>query len=322
MSKISVIILFCWLSNFTFGQELVEKEQEFQLRDGSVYSYKKPKFLDVIRYVPKNLVELGTSAITKENLPWTGAAIGSTLLLMPFDEKLRNNAQELGEPIGLSGNVRFDRVFDIEFIPQNINGAIYFLGNGMTPILVAGGFYAAGILNDDYRARNTASELIEVVFTAGVVTQTLKRVTGRESPSAAIENGNPRGHWTPFPSFKAYKNDTPRYDAMPSGHLTTYMAALTVLTTNYPDNKYLKPVGYSLAAVLGFEMMSSRVHWASDYPIAILMGYAIGKNAANRRIIKKIEVDETGAILEPRFKTDFSFNRTADFTTVGIIVTF
>lgn len=322
MSRIRIIVLSCILSNFAFGQELTEKEQEFVLEDGSVYTYKKPKFLDMVRYVPSDILDLGTFAIQKENLPWTGAAVGSTLVLLPFDQKLLDNAQQLGEPIGLTGNVRYGRVLEIELIPEDINGAIYFLGNGITPILVAGGFYAVGLINEDYRALNTASELIEVILTAGVVTQTIKRVSGRESPSAAIENGNPGGHWTPFPSFKAYNADTPHYDAMPSGHITTYMAALTVMTTNYPDNKYLKPVGYSLAAILGFEMMSSRVHWASDYPLAILMGYAIGKNAANRRIIKKVEVDETGAIIESRFQTDFSFNRSSDFTTIGIIVTF
>ncbi len=322
MSKISLIVLSYFLSNFSFGQESIVQQQEYKLKDGSIYIYKKPTLLDVVRYVPNDLLDLGTSAIKKENLGLIGATVGSTILLLPFDQKLLDNAQELGDPIGLAGNVRYTRILEIEFIPEDINGAIYFLGNGLTPVLVAGGFYAVGLINDDYRALNTASELIEVILSAGVVTQTIKRVTGRESPSAAIINENPGGHWTPFPSFKAYSTDTPRYDAMPSGHITTYMAALTVLTTNYPDNKYLKPVGYSLAAILGFEMMSSRVHWASDYPIAILMGYAIGKNAANRRIIKKIEVDETGATLERRYKTDFSFNRSVDFTTVGIIVTF
>src|SRR5690606_32098936 len=121
---------------------------------------------------------------------------------LPFDQKLLDNAQELGEPIGLADDVRYIRVFQIELIPQDINGAIYYLGNGLTPILVSGGFYLVGLINDDYRALNTSSELIEVLISSGVVTQTIKRVTGRESPSAAIANGNPGGHWTPFPSFK------------------------------------------------------------------------------------------------------------------------
>ena len=78
----------------------------------------------------------------------------------------------------------------------------------------------------------------------------------------------------------------PYYDAMPSGHVATFMATFTVLTQNYPDVKWIKPVGYTLMTALAFQMMSSKVHWASDYPIAVLIGYVIGKTTANRRIKK------------------------------------
>lgn len=322
MVKAIIILLLGLSPSIAIGQELFEDTQSFTMQDGTVYTYQKPKFFDMVTEVPKDLIDLGKFVVQKENLIWTSAALGSTLALLPFDQKLLDNAQELGEPLGLADDVRYIRVFQIELIPQDINGAIYYLGNGLTPILVSSGFYLVGLINDDYRALNTSSELIEVLISSGVVTQTIKRVTGRESPSAAIENGNPGGHWTPFPSFKAYQTQTPSYDAMPSGHLTTYMAALTVLTTNYPDNKYLKPIGYSLMALLGFEMMSSRVHWVSDYPLAILIGYAIGKNAANRRIKKEPKLDTTGNVIKKKIKTDFSFSSTSNYNIIGVTFTF
>lgn len=322
MVKAIIILLLGLSPSIAIGQELVEDTQSFTMKDGTVYTYQKPNFFDMVTDVPKDLIGLGKFVVQKENLIWASAALGSTLALLPFDQKLLDNAQELGEPIGLADDVRYIRVFQIELIPQDINGAIYYLGNGLTPILVSGGFYLIGLTNNDYRALNTASELIEVLISAGIVTQTIKRVTGRESPSAAIENGNPGGHWTPFPSIKAYQTHTPSYDAMPSGHITTYMAALTVLTTNYPDNKYLKPMGYSLMAILGFEMMSSRVHWVSDYPLAILIGYAIGKNAANRRIKKEPKLDATGKVIKKKFKTDFSFSATSNYKIIGVTFTF
>lgn len=40
-------------------------------------------------------------------------------------------------------------------------------------------------------------------------------------------------------------------------------------------------VGYGLIGVLGFEMVQANVHWASDYPIAMVMGHIIEKNIAN-----------------------------------------
>lgn len=276
----------------------------------------------MIKYVPADIYDFGKFTVQKENIYWTGAAIGSTIALIPFDQKLLDNAHELGEPIGLSEDVRYTRVAGVELIPKDINGVIYYLGYGLTPMLVSGGFYLVGKLNDDYRALNVSSELIEVLISSGIITQAIKRITGRQSPSAAIESGNPTGHGTPFPSFKAYQTDTPNYDAMPSGHVTTYMAALTVLTTNYPNNRYLKPIGYTLMAVLGFEMMSSRVHWISDYPLAILIGYAIGKNAANRRIKKEVKLDATGEVDKPRFKTNFSFSSTSEYKMVGVTINF
>jgi hypothetical protein len=74
--------------------------------------------------------------------------------------------------------------------------------------------------------------------------------------------------------------------------------------------------------ILGFEMMSSRVRWISDYPLAILIGYAIVKNAANRRIKKEVKLDATGEVIKSKFKTDFSFSSTSEYKMVGITVSF
>jgi len=100
-------------------------------------------------------------------------------------------------------------------------------------------------------------------------------------------DGNPGGDWHPFPSFSAFAKHTPNYDAFPSGHLMTATSALYVILGNYPDVQWIKPVGYTLIGVLGFEMVQANVHWVSDYPIAMVMGYIIGKNIANSKIEKK-----------------------------------
>jgi hypothetical protein len=100
------------------------------------------------------------------------------------------------------------------------------------------------------------------------------------------------------------------------------MATITVIATNYPEIKWIKPVGYSLLGVMAFNMVSSKVHWVSDYPLALLIGYVIGKNAAERRIIKSKRTDVHGKPIEPKFKTDFSFNFTSQFKTAGVTITF
>ena len=183
-------------------------------------------------------------------------------------------------------------------------------------------FYAIGKLNkNDYRALNTSNELVEALISVGIATQTIKRVTGRQSPTIAIADGNNGGAWNPFPSFGAYSKNTPNYDAMPSGHMATYMATLTIIATNYPELKWIKPVGYTLGSVLAFNMLSGKVHWASDYPIGILMGYVIGKNIANRRIIKKENTIDLG-LKKTSYKTSYSFNRYNDVNVFGATITF
>lgn len=323
INKIYVVLFLILLSNnCLLAQIPKETTQSFQISNTENFTYRKPDFFDMFKYVPADIYEFGKFTVQKKNLLWTGMAVGSTLALFPFDQKLLDNAQELGKPLGLSDNVRYKRIFGIEFLPQDINGAIYYLGNGIVPILLSGGFFISGKINNDYRALNVSSELMEVLLSSGLTTQIIKRITGRQSPSAAIDSRNSGGHWTPFPSFSSYQADTPNYDAMPSGHLTTLMATITVISTNYPNVKWIKPLGYSLAGLVAFQMMSSRVHWASDYPIAILMGYVIGENAANRRIKKEIKRDVTGEVITLKFKTDFSFDYTSQYKMVGLTISF
>ena len=69
-------------------------------------------------------------------------------------------------------------------------------------------------------------------------------------------------------------------------------------------------------------MMSTRAQWISDYPFAILMGYVIGKNAAQRRIKKQVNRDLTGEIIKPKFKTDFSINYTSEYKMAGVVISF
>lgn len=296
--------------------------QTYKINDSTYYHYSKPKFFDMITNIPGDLVGFGNFLVQKENVFWVGASVASTMMIIPFDQDILEGAGQLGSNIGWDKDPSYSKLGGVfSVIPDDINSAVYYIGNGGTTLLLSGGFYAYGLIAKDYRSLNTASELVEVLLAVGVVTQTIKRITGRQSPSAAIESGNPGGHWTPFPSFKSYQNNTPNYDAMPSGHVATFMATVTVIATNYPEYKWIKPVGYSLMGVLAFEMVSSKVHWASDYPLAILIGYAIGKQVANRRIKKETKV-QVGQERKTNYDFDYSFSIIGDTKFGGITITF
>jgi hypothetical protein len=267
------------------------------------------------------LYELGKFTVQKENLKWDGLALGSTLVILPYDQKLIDESGKLGEQWGWTNeSLHYKRILGLEVVPTSISSAVYYIGNGNTTLLLSGFFYAVGKIGpDDYRALNTSNELIEALISVGITTQTIKRMTGRQSPFAATQDG---GHWTPFPSFTAYSSDTPNYDAVPSGHMATWFATFTIIGENYPEYKWIKPVGYGLGGVMALNMMSGKVHWASDYPIAILIGCVMGKNIAQRRIVKTNSADP---LLKPKkttFNTRYNFNRILNTNVVGATITF
>jgi len=316
------ILIVCQIEAQQVDTSLI-KIQKFEINDEVIYGYKKPTTWQMFTYIPDDLFQLGKFAIQKENLKYDALALASTLALVPYDQKILDDSGKMGKKLGgWDEDAQYDRIFGtLRIIPKNIPSAVYYIGNGGTTMMLSGMFYAIGkIGKEDYRALNTSNELMEILFSVGVTTQTLKRITGRQSPSAALRDGNDGGNWNPFPSFTAFQKNTPNYDAMPSGHLATYIATVTVIGTNYPEIKWIKPVGYSLGSVLAFNMISGKVHWTSDYPIAVLIGYAMGKTVANRRIIKEnkqVKKAET----KNTYKLNYSFKKINNFSLVGIIMT-
>lgn len=292
--------------------------QEFKINNNLSYQYKKPKLFEFITKIPNSFGIIGNMFMQKDNLIWFGASVGTTLAIIPFDQKIIDNSRNFGEQIGFESGHNYSG--PIKMFPMNINAGIYRIGNGFTSLLVGGGLLTFGLLNKNYRAIHTSSEIMEGLIASGLLVQPFKRISGRESPSIAEENGNPGGAWRPFPSFNAYQKNTPNYDAMPSGHITTLMTTVMIISENYKEIKWIKPVGFSLMGLMSFEMLQSKVHWASDYPIAIFMGYIIGKSIVKGRIVEKTNSD-VGIIknFKPKFHYSFSSNQNYNLAVVNII---
>lgn len=294
------------------------KIQSYTNLNGEIYSYKKPRFFGMITNIPKNVYGTVNDFGYKENLIALGGATVMTVGIIPEDQHLLDQSRIFGERLGLKEEALYNNFGPLNNIPPNITSAIYLIGNGTTPLLMSMGFATFGLIKNDYRSLNTATGLVESILVCGVFSQTIKRITGRQSPAPANKEGNPGGDWNPFPSFSAYGKNTPNYDAMPSGHMMTATAALNVILENYPDKKWIKPVGYSLIGLLGFEMVQANVHWYSDYPIAMVMGYIIGKNIAKSKITK------TNLKLEAPKKYTFNMNASSryGYHFIGANITF
>ena len=255
-----------------------ETEEELQ--------YKTPEKSEFITNVSDDMGQLWDKSVDGNNLPTWGLIASSTLVLYYFDEELIAESKRLGIELDIpphGDSVTTTRVgigpYPIIKTTSDKGAMLYMIGDGFTHITIMGGFFTYGMINDDDKTLSVSSQLAEGLLDAAIVTQTLKHITGRQSPFKSTQK---RGKWDLFPNQEDYVKDVPSYDAFPSGHLATTMMTVTVLAENYPNNAYIKPVGYTAMILLTFQMMNNGVHWASDYPLAIGIGYSIGKIVSKR----------------------------------------
>lgn len=243
------------------------------------FQYAKPKPFGFITHVPNDMWQIAKSPFKRENTKGLIAVAVATGILIPFDQQITDGVRSASRSIHLHDETDYKVVLksgDTKLfkIPNNLNSGLYQMGEGGTSMIVAGGMWIYGKIARDYRALQTASDLTETFITMGITTQILKRISGRQSPFMATAPG---GKWHPFPSFSDFQTNTSNFDAFPSGHLATMMATVTVLTENYPDNKWLPFLGYGLIGLTGWAMINTEVHWIGDYPLALALGYISGK---------------------------------------------
>ncbi len=271
----------------------VNDQMQYNIGNGKTLIYNKPQQLGFIRDLPRDAAGIITSAFKKESVkPWLAIA-GSTGLLLLSDQAIADGVIQFSENIHLHAEEKNKNLLNFKMggkdvslfrLPANVNTALYQIGQGFPSLLIGAGLYTYGKINNDYRALSTASQLAEAFILMGVSTQIVKRITGRQSPS---ETTTPGGKWHPFPSISQFQNHTPNYDAFPSGHLATLMSSVTIFSENYPEKKWIKPVGYSITGLVGYAMINNKVHWASDYPLALAMGYLCAKQVVkrNRKVV-------------------------------------
>ncbi|MGZ3789796.1 MAG: phosphatase PAP2 family protein [Bacteriovorax sp.] len=247
------------------------------------YTYQKPTLLEPLTTIPHNLGGVLKDSFNKEQLGAWGIIAASTTLLYIYDRKISNEVKRFGRRIHL-GNADHTRdmvkVAGVSLFrgPTDSGSAMFFLGDGWVTLATSGTFLIVGGLTNDNRALQTSSQLLNGLLITGIITQVLKRSTGRESPIAASSE---RGQWRPFPSWSKFQGHISAYDAFPSGHLATAMMGVTLIANNYEDYKFIRPVGYTLMSLLGFQMINNDVHWASDYPLGLAIGYMVGKTISN-----------------------------------------
>lgn len=282
----ATIVLFILLTPIT----------AFSLPDNT----KRLKPLQIVTEIPGTSLRTLRKAFSKEAIgPWA-IITGSTVGLYAADQEMLEEVQRWGRNAGVGNADNTKTVVNVgEYpifrLPTDTGSALYFLGDGWTHFSIAGSFLLAGQMVEGNRAHNTGYEILHGMIVSTLFSQALKRSTGRESPS---EQTTARGAWRPFPSINAYQSDTAKYDAFPSGHVMTATLTFTIINANYPEYSYITlPVAGVWITALGLQMMNNGVHWASDYPLAIGMGYLIGRMST--KMGEPDESDEAKSALEP-----------------------
>lgn len=236
----------------------------------------------VITEIPDTSWHFLKKSFSRESLPGWGILAVTSWATFYYDADIFEGTQATGRRWGLSNSDKTRTVlksgkYDLLRLPSDTNSALYFLGDGWLHMGTAATMLGIGYFGDHVRPYNTGLQLFHGMTVSTIFSQIIKRSTGREAPSDRTE---PRGAWRPFPSPRAYDADTSKYDAVPSGHIMTATLVFTIIRGNYPEHNYwLFPTEIVYLSALGFAMVNNGVHWASDYPLGIALGYMIGKSS-------------------------------------------
>jgi membrane-associated phospholipid phosphatase len=277
------IQIFCFLIVVNSYAETSLPSSGDQTNSTNPFNETKIPIEKVVLEIPTTSMDTLKTSFSKKSIPWWAGIVGSTLILLNNDEVILENWQREGRAAGLGNEDKTKAVLsageiDLLRLPTDTGSWMYFLGDGWMHFGISAGFLINGHTNDNVRAYNTGLRLIHGMTTSTIFSQLLKRAFGRESPYVRTE---PFGKWSPFPSIPEYQKRTAFYDAMPSGHVMTATLTFTIINEAYPEySNYTIPLASVWVAALSYQMVNNGVHWASDYPLGIAMGYVFGKASA------------------------------------------
>jgi membrane-associated phospholipid phosphatase len=223
-----------------------------------------PNWYEFITNTPSNLFGVVANTFNSDNLPAIGYISALTTALVITDAQTHSAVKTF-----------FKNTAPL----KNYGNYAVLMGDGKVEFGIGAFFALYGYAFDDNRALRTGLQCTEALISNGIMVQLLKRMTGRESPLTASSKS---GSWDFFPSIKEYQQNQPKFYSFPSGHLSTAMATLTVIAENYPESKLIRPVGYSLIGLLGVGLVAKDMHWFSDFPLALVLGYEFGKIITSR----------------------------------------
>jgi membrane-associated phospholipid phosphatase len=154
---------------------------------------------------------------------------------------------------------------------DNVSEVVTPLGGGRGPEIAALMFASGALFHNQKLEGAGRDALISELWSAGVVTQVIKRVAGRARPFV-----NEGTH-----SFQPEKSGEKEYQSFPSGHATNAFALATAIAGHYTSTP-AKILVYTLATSVAYSRVNDNVHWPSDVVAGALIGRAVAKGVTFR----------------------------------------
>lgn len=195
-----------------------------------------------------------------------GTAAVATAGLFPVDVRVQARVQrpDLQSNVGL----------------QRTASALAVAG-GPAPFVAAASLLFTGRLLGLSPLAHVGVHLAEGVTLAAAVNAVGKGIAGRALPNEA---GNEPGEFSLGRGFRAHNGP---YVSFPSGHTAAAFASAAVLTAEAerwrPALRWVAgPIVYGGAALVGASRLYQNVHWASDLPLAAVIGTLSGRMVSGR----------------------------------------
>ena len=229
--------------------------------------------VEIFKYSILNLHTIGTGyadagKCTTSPFHWKGndwlkfLAIGATgLAIHQLDVPINK--------IAYRNDSRLTRDFGNAFDP---------IGNLLYVLPAIGGTYLISHLAGNDELSGLAITAGKAVLIANTFVTYGKVLAHRHRPSEE----NP-GQW-----------DGPRLDlknaSFFSSHTATAFSLATVIASTYANHKWVPPIAYTMASIIGVSRIAAHDHWASDVFVGAVVGYSVGKLVYKLNRSKKIKL--------------------------------
>ena len=174
---------------------------------------------------------------------------------------------------------------------EKISGYIEPLGRSKYMIPAAGLVYVSGAIARNPKLQRAGLLTVSSLLINDPVTKILKTEFQRRRPDASSEN-----HY--FEGGEGGRH----HASFPSAHTSTAFTFATSMATVYKDHKWVPPVAYGAATLVGLSRIHDNKHWATDVLAGATVGFITAKttNFLLNQIEKQLDKKKINIYVLPK----------------------